>query len=539
MRALAVSTAAVLLLTSCSSSGDREEAPPPTVVRLHASEPLQERALSALTDLASPLNLTAEATGADQANLIISNEEAPGAVPFSTRYWVPAVGLPSARNNVTMNELQVALYSSEGGRPPGVIVPSDLPPPLSQWWPGATATVRRLAASEIAPTLEADPETIGLMPLGAVDASVRSLAVDGINIVFGEGNASTYPLIERGYVRAVPHENEAFTRNLEALAKQSAVRLAVAPPDPTILRATGDVLPVRCTLARIEELGGDFRRPFEQLGPWLAEADIAVSSLDAAVSDAGTPFTCQETFSLLAPSAAADGFEFAGIDVMTVATNHVKDCGTSPCGDQAFFDTLTSLRSRRIQPVGGGADLAEARAPAIVEASGITFAFLGYDQIASYYHASADAAGTAPLNDAFLREDVAAAAERAEVVVILPQWGVEYTADPNESQRTLARAAVQAGADLVIGNHPHWVQAAEVIDGSFVAYALGNFVFDQDWSLETQQGAVLEAAFHGPRLAGIRYYPVRIFDNHQPRFAEGAEAQQVLDRIWTASASLD
>jgi poly-gamma-glutamate synthesis protein (capsule biosynthesis protein) len=116
---------------------------------------------------------------------------------------------------------------------------------------------------------------------------------------------------------------------------------------------------------------------------------------------------------------------------------------------------------------------------------------------------------------------------------------VEYTADPTFSQRALAAAAVEAGADLVIGNHPHWVQAAELIDDAFVAYALGNFVFDQDWSVPTQQGAVLEAAFHGGQLRGVEYHPIRIVDQHQPVFAEPGEAREILDRIWTASAALD
>ena len=168
----------------------------------------------------------------------------------------------------------------------------------------------------------------------------------------------------------------------------------------------------------------------------------------------------------------------------------------------------------------------------------MSFAFLGYDEIAPPYHATESRPGTAPLTEAVLREDIAAARARADVVVVLPQWGVEYTANPTIGQRRLAAAAADAGAALVIGNHPHWVQAAEVIGETFVAYALGNFVFDQDWSLETQQGVVLEATFHGARLAGVRFVPIRIIDMHQPIFAEPAEAAQIMERIWTASAAL-
>ena len=82
------------------------------------------------------------------------------------------------------------------------------------------------------------------------------------------------------------------------------------------------------------------------------------------------------------------------------------------------------------------------------------------------------------------------------------------------------------------------MQAHETIDGTFVAYALGNFVFDQDWSLETQQGALLEVTFTGTRMTGTKFTPVHIYDNYQPRIAEGDEAAQIIDRIETASAAL-
>jgi poly-gamma-glutamate synthesis protein (capsule biosynthesis protein) len=394
-----------------------------------------------------------------------------------------------------------------------------------------------LPASDVSATLESDPGAIALLPLDAVDASVRSLAVDDINIVFGTGDLASYPLAERVYVNQAG-VSDALRQQLDQLGTELDARLGAPLPDPIVLRATGDILPVRCTYARIMALGGDFRLPFLALGPWLAEADITVGSLDASMSDAGTPFGCQETFSLMAPAPAVEGLAYSGFDVITVATNHVKDCGQAACGDQAFFETLSNIQSRGIQTVGGGADLTQARAPAFVMAKGIRFAFLGYDEIAPYYHAEPGIPGTAPLNDTYLREDIAAALQQADVVIVQPQWGIEYQAEPTETQQALAAAAVEAGATLIIGNHPHWVEAGQALGTSFVAYALGNFIFDQDWSLETQQGVMLEAVFHGKDLKGIRYHPVHIWDEHQPDFAEPAEAQQIMDRIWNASATL-
>lgn len=174
----------------------------------------------------------------------------------------------------------------------------------------------------------------------------------------------------------------------------------------------------------------------------------------------------------------------------------------------------------------------------MIARNGVHFAFLAYDDIATYYHAGADAPGSAPLDPSTVAEDVAAARKVADVVIIVPHWGIEYTAAPSERQRAFARAAAAAGADLVAGNHPHWVQAHEQIGRTFVAYALGNFVFDQDWSLETDQGALVEVTFTGRRMTSYAYTPVHIDGQYQPRLADAAEAAQIMGRIEDASAAL-
>lgn len=542
--------ALALVLASCAftlAACGGGEAPLPSVVRVAADPPFADRPLAEASALLAGRGLRVERVDdAALADLLVTTgPPSEGGASFVTSYWVPAVALPHSDEGVTMAALgdmvagRLAGWSAVTGeaRPLRVLLPAERSPPIEQWWPGTTAQVEERPLAELPDALAQDEGALALLPLEAVDGRVRALAVDGANVVFGTGDPASYPLAERGGVQARATGREGFDRLLSETAGHLAQRLSVAPPDPIVLRATGDIIPARCAYAKQRDYG-DFRHAFLELGPWLAQADLTVGSLDASLSDAGEPFDCVETFSLLAPAASVEGLVSAGFDVVTVATNHVKDCGQAACGDQAFFDTLANLRARGIEPVGGGADLAEARRPAFLTVDGVRFAFLGYDEIAPYYHAGPRLAGTAPLDEAFLREDVALAARQADVVVVLPQWGVEYTADPTPGQRALAAAAVEASADLVIGNHPHWVQAAEAVDGAFVAYALGNFVFDQDWSLETQQGVVLEAAFHGALLKGVRFYPVHIRDEHQPVFAGPDEARQILDRIWAASAAL-
>jgi len=315
-----------------------------------------------------------------------------------------------------------------------------------------------------------------------------------------------------------------------------AARPSPTPPETVRAAFTGDVIPSRCVYAR-QLAESDFTYAFHRIAPFLRAADVTVGSLDASISSAGRPMGCTPTFNLLAPPQSVDGLVYAGFDVLTIATNHAKDCGgqgTNAC-DQALLDTIASLRAAGIASTGAGTDLAQARKPAIVTVKGTSFAFLGYDDVAPYYGASDAAPGTAPLDEAQLIEDIHRARREADVVVVLPHWGVEYTATPTQRQRDLAQAAIDAGATLVVGNHPHWVQATEDLGGAFAAYSLGNFLFDQDWSVETQQSALLVATFQGTLLASVELLPVRIGDGYQPAVAAPDEAAQVLKRIASAS----
>jgi len=322
----------------------------------------------------------------------------------------------------------------------------------------------------------------------------------------------------------------------QAVARDTPTAVPSPTPEPvTTLLFTGDIIPARCVYAEVQAHGGDWTLPFRPLQPILSGADITIGTLDATASDAGAPFGCVETFNLAGPREAIDGLTYAGFDVISHAANHIKDCGNADCGDRAMLETIANLRAAGIGTTGSGATLADARVPAIIERNGVRFAFLAYDDVAAYYHATDAAAGAAPLDETTLAADIAAARAQADVVIVLPQWGVEYTAAPSERQRAVARVAADAGAALVAGNHPHWVQGHEQVGGTFVAYALGNFLFDQDWSLETQQGALLEVTFSGARLTGWRYLPIRIHDRVQPRLADGEEAAQILGRIESAS----
>jgi poly-gamma-glutamate capsule biosynthesis protein CapA/YwtB (metallophosphatase superfamily) len=310
-------------------------------------------------------------------------------------------------------------------------------------------------------------------------------------------------------------------------------------PVPTIrLIFTGDIIPSRCVYAR-QQAENDFAYAFRRIAPLLVAADLTIGSLDASLSGAGKPIGCTETFDLLAPPQSIEGLVYSGFDVLTIASNHAKDCGEGQAScDQAILDTVANLRNAGIASTGGGANLAEARRPAVVTVKGIRFAFLGYDDVANYYNATDSTPGTAPLDATTLAEDIRLARQQADVVVVMPHWGSEYTLEPTQRQRDLAHEAIDAGATLVVGNHPHWVEATEDLGDKFIDYALGNFVFDQDWSIETQQGVVLAATFQGKHLFKVELFPIRIGEGYQPALASPEEGAEILARIASVSTSV-
>jgi poly-gamma-glutamate synthesis protein (capsule biosynthesis protein) len=145
---------------------------------------------------------------------------------------------------------------------------------------------------------------------------------------------------------------------------------------------------------------------------------------------------------------------------------------------------------------------------------------------------------TGPLDrhelDRFLRS-VRRLDRRVDVVTVLPHWGTQYTQRPEPIQRAVAGELVAAGADLVVGGHPHWVQGASLRGHALVVHSLGNFVFDMDFMRQTQEGLVLEAVFWGDELKAAEFVPYRIGADFAPRVVAPAAARANLDLFWQFS----
>jgi len=205
---------------------------------------------------------------------------------------------------------------------------------------------------------------------------------------------------------------------------------------------------------------------------------------------------------------------------------------------RAFRETLDNLRLNNILPVGAGLNHAEAMQPVVVEVQGVRFGFISLGMVNEAVFAGENWPGIAVLNDVNLREAIAAARAEVDVVIAMPHWGPEDDAIPDDDQMDYARLAVEAGADLVVGNHTHVVQGIERIDGIDVFYGLGNFIFDQTWDLAHQQGVILQVYFEGTSYAGYELIPTHVDGDGTVHIAGEAEAAQILQRIQDASERL-
>jgi poly-gamma-glutamate synthesis protein (capsule biosynthesis protein) len=266
------------------------------------------------------------------------------------------------------------------------------------------------------------------------------------------------------------------------------------------LLAGGDVL-----MDRTEPAGLD---PFALLQPALATADVAIVNVEMAISDVGSPVPGKE-FVFRAPPPAAERIAAAGIDVASLGNNHARDYGPD-----ALLDTVARLRAAGVQPIGAGADLAEAWTPAVMAVGDLSVAVLAATEVEpSGFRAGADHPGVAVVKGdddiALLRTAVAEAAAAFDVVLLVVHWGIERDTCPSdERQVRYAQAAIEAGASAVIGSHPHVLQplAFDAAAGTAIAYSLGNFVWHPRSGITGETG-LLELVFEDDRVVEARVHP--------------------------------
>jgi poly-gamma-glutamate capsule biosynthesis protein CapA/YwtB (metallophosphatase superfamily) len=270
--------------------------------------------------------------------------------------------------------------------------------------------------------------------------------------------------------------------------------LAAAPARETRLLFGGDVMLCRY-IGHIA--------PFRDLAPVLSAADIAFVNLESPFSDHGKPVETGMVFK--AEPAMIEHLKAAGIDIVSTANNHARDRG----GYGIEF-TLQWLADNCIASVGTAPTSALAHQGTVLVRNSVRFGFLAYaqDQANGNWKDLDDR--ICDMDIPRMQQDVASMKTRADVVLVSMHAGAEYWQRPHPIQVKFAKAAINAGAKVVVGHHPHVVQPWERYGNGVIFYSLGNLVFDQFERKETQRGLLAEVVFTGAEIARVNAIPVEI-----------------------------
>jgi poly-gamma-glutamate capsule biosynthesis protein CapA/YwtB (metallophosphatase superfamily) len=253
----------------------------------------------------------------------------------------------------------------------------------------------------------------------------------------------------------------------------------------------------------------------------LRSADFTAVNLETSITNRGKPQP--KTYHFRAPASAFTALRDAGIDLVTMANNHVLDYGQT-----GLADTLAAARAARFPYVGIGVNAAAAWAPYLTTIKGVKIAIIGVSQVAelaSSWVATPSRPGEA--NSIDLRRTLAAvrsARRLASVVIVFMHWGTEGEACPDPNQLSLARELAAAGANIIIGAHAHMLQGSGWLGHTFVAYGMGNFLW-WEHSYSTATG-VLELTLHPHAALTARFIPATVSRTGQPLVDHGAAARR-------------
>ncbi len=317
-------------------------------------------------------------------------------------------------------------------------------------------------------------------------------------------------------------ENPFLTRpaeiGTEPLTPQSSEPVLDKLPEekPITLLLVGDIMLDR-GVEYIMEKEGDWRFPFLKIAENLKGVDVLFGNLEGPISNKGEKVG--SIYSFRANPEVIQGLSFAGFDVLSIANNHAFDYGR-----EALEDTFFRLKEAGIDYVGGGFNGGEAYSPIIKEVNGTKIAFLAYTNLGpESWKAVEENSGIAWISEndfEKIKNDIKEAREKTDVLIVSLHAGEEYFLEPTQFQIQFSRAAIEAGANVVVGHHSHVVQGNEKHKEGWIFYSLGNFVFDQGFSEETMKGQAVKVLIENGKIRTAAPMEIEINSYFQPDYSQ-------------------
>ena len=319
------------------------------------------------------------------------------------------------------------------------------------------------------------------------------------------------------------------------------LEFTTADRPPLTIIAMGDIMLDQLTRKKLKEYDPSY--PFLKVKHLLEQGDVIFGNLEAPISARGTPLTGKK-YTFCAAPFSVQCLQDAGINMVSLANNHIMDYG-----QEALIDTLNILAEHNIAAAGAGTDSTQAHASTIMESKGYRVALLAYTddfavpaQHRSFWRAAEQKPGAALLHDHNqIKADIERLRPAADLVLVSFHWGYEYTSNVAAEQQKLGRLAIDAGADLVLGHHPHVPQGIEIYRGKPIVYSLSNFVFYPFANRPaTQNTFLLQAKYEAGKINELFLIPIKGGDS-QPYFPQGQELTaltshltRLLNRLGTA-----
>lgn len=308
-------------------------------------------------------------------------------------------------------------------------------------------------------------------------------------------------------------------------------------PDPVVVRFAGDFcLAEGMAITAALDDRGDIRTCFsEDLLELMEEADLFMLNNEFTYSDRGTPVEGKDWNFRAAPERVSV-LRTLGVDVAGLANNHAFDWG-----EEALLDTVETLQNAGIETVGAGANLAEAGKPVYFTQNGLTLSIVaatavekvGDREYGMTRAATEDLAGVfSTIDPTACLEAIGEAKANSDFVFVYVHWGTEMTTEIDPEQRELAQAYIEAGADAVVGNHPHVLQGFEYYQGKPILYSLGNFWFNS----KERETCMLEFSLDpASGEAEMRFLPCLQKDCYTKLITDEEEHEEILSYMESIS----
>ena len=311
------------------------------------------------------------------------------------------------------------------------------------------------------------------------------------------------------------------------------INFNIATASSITIAAAGDIMLGSWITDVIENFGYEY--PFQNVDSILNDADIVFANLEAPFGTNGEAFP--KTYDFQVPPDLVNVLNAGKINLVSIANNHIMDFGA-----ESLTETINLLNKNNIWFAGAGLNLSQARAPAVFQIKEKRIAFLAYSlTFPQEFWANDSSAGSCFPSHTFVYEDIKKIRSENDLLIISCHWGEELRNTPKEYQIELAHKMIDAGADLLLGHHPHVIQGLELYKNKLIAYSLGNFIFGS-YSKMATESYILKICLDDGELKSCQVFPINVFNEEvefQPMPIIGKEKKNFFEKFNKLSMELN